>query len=119
MKPRRLHNATILSIKTGAAIGRGLSHAGTAVARFCGTMPRPAQTGPIVRTFQQSEARFRLLFEHSPDAIFVESLTGDVLDANAAACRLHGRSREELIGANVVDLVPADQREHVRRSLPD
>ncbi|MCG3148108.1 MAG: hypothetical protein PCFJNLEI_01550 [Verrucomicrobiae bacterium] len=81
-------------------------------------MPQNPKIGPSVRTFEQSEARFRLLFEHSPDAIFVESLTGEVLDANAAACRLHGLERHELIGKNVVDLVPAAQRAEVRRSFP-
>lgn len=81
-------------------------------------MVQASKTGPSVRTLQQSETRFRLLFENSPDAIFVETLTGDMLDVNAAACRLHGRSRDELIGMNVVDLVPAEQRVTVRRSLP-
>jgi PAS domain-containing protein len=33
-----------------------------------------------------SEQRFRQLFERSPDAIFVEDLAANVLDANAAAC---------------------------------
>ncbi|MEI6085651.1 MAG: PAS domain S-box protein, partial [Verrucomicrobiota bacterium] len=80
--------------------------------------PTP-KIGPCVRTLQQSDAQFRSFFEHSPDAIFVETLTGDVLDVNAAACRLHGLRREELIGMNVVDLVPADQRDRVRQSFPD
>ena len=65
-----------------------------------------------------SEARFRQLVEHSPDAIFVEDLAGNVLDVNAAACQLHGLSREELIGKNVTDLVPASQREQVRAQYP-
>jgi len=67
---------------------------------------------------RQSEARFRNLFENSPDAIFVESLEGDVLDVNPAGCRLHNRTREELIGINVLDLVPAEARESVSRDFP-
>ena len=60
---------------------------------------------------RESEERFRDLFEHSPDAIFVEDLAGRVLDVNPAACRLHNTDRETLIGMNVRDLVPSAQRE--------
>jgi len=58
-----------------------------------------------------SDARFRTLFEHSPDAIFVESLEGEVLDVNLAACELHGLTRDQLIGKDVVDLVPEHAKE--------
>ena len=61
----------------------------------------------------ESEQRFRNLFENSPDAVFVENLAGDVLDVNPIACQLHGISREELIGKNVLDLVPPDWRSEV------
>lgn len=60
------------------------------------------------------EERYRLLVENSPDAIFVESEAGVVLEANPAACRLQGMSREEIIGRNVTDLVPSDQAARVR-----
>lgn len=66
----------------------------------------------------QSELRFRNLFENSPDAIFVEDLDGNVLDANPAACRLHGLERQALVGMNVLDLVPPDRREEVSRDYP-
>ena len=67
---------------------------------------------------RDSEQRFRTLFEHSPDAIFVESLTGIVLDVNPAACELHGLPREQLIGKHVMDLVPPRYRDDVRRDFP-
>ncbi len=66
------------------------------------------------RALPESDAQFRLLFEHSPDAIFLEDLDGNVLDVNDAACRLHGRSREELVGMNVLELVPPALRDRVR-----
>jgi PAS domain S-box-containing protein len=64
-----------------------------------------------------SEERFRELFEHSPDAIFVESHEGVVLDANSAACRLHGMTHGQLLGRHVLELVPSAEREQVARSF--
>ena len=66
-----------------------------------------------------SEARFRVLFESSPDAIFVERRDGLVLDANPAACRLQGMTRAELLGKHVTDLVPPARRAEVRRRFAD
>ncbi|MDA1163863.1 MAG: PAS domain S-box protein [Planctomycetota bacterium] len=59
---------------------------------------------------KHASERFRYLFDHSPDAIFVESLDGVVLDANHAACELHMMAREQLLGASVFDLVPGVDR---------
>ncbi len=69
------------------------------------------------QAYRESEQRFRDLFEASPDAIFVEDLQGTVLDANPAACRLHGLTREQLIGKNVIELVPPGKRENVARDF--
>ncbi len=55
---------------------------------------------------REEEERFRVLFESTPDAIFIESPDGIVLDVNQAACKLHGMSREELIGKDAASLVP-------------
>jgi len=67
---------------------------------------------------RQSKERFRTLFENSPDSIFVEALDGTILDVNPSACRLHGKSRDQLIGRNVLDLVPEEAREAVREDFP-
>ena len=69
------------------------------------------------QALRDSEQRFRTLFEHSPDAIFVESLTGIVLDVNPAAGELHGLSREQLIGKHIMELVPPRVRDDVRRDF--
>lgn len=62
------------------------------------------------RKLTHASERFRYLFDNSPDAIFVESPEGIVLDANAAACKLHKLSREQLIGQDVLSLVPPQDR---------
>jgi len=66
------------------------------------------------RALRESEARFRELFESSPDAIFVETLDGVVLDVNPAACRLHNATRKWLVGRNLGDLVPPEYQEQAR-----
>lgn len=60
-------------------------------------------------------ARFRDLFENSPDAIFVDSFDGQVLDVNSAACELHRLPRERLIGRHVTELAPASMGDEIRR----
>ncbi|MCX7007401.1 MAG: PAS domain S-box protein [Kiritimatiellaeota bacterium] len=64
---------------------------------------------------RESERKFRMLFENSPDAVFVEDEKGIVLDANLAACRLHEMTREQIVGAHVAALVPPAQRAAVTR----
>lgn len=59
------------------------------------------------------------ILNHAPDAIFIESLDGYVLDVNLQACHLHGMTREELIGKHVLELVPPDQRELVKKEYPN
>src|SRR5215470_3376771 len=62
---------------------------------------------------QERERLFRTIFDHSPDAIFIEDLEGNVIDANPAACRLHGLKHDQLIGMNVWALVPPEYRSSV------
>ncbi|MDA0578723.1 MAG: response regulator [Verrucomicrobia bacterium] len=64
-------------------------------------------------TLRANEEQLRLLFDHSPDAMFVEDLNGTVLDVNAAACKLHGLERAALLGRNLLDLMPANMRAKV------
>lgn len=85
---------------------------------------RPTQLSGVARDItsrKQAEialaaerARFRDLFENSPDAIFVDSFDGQVLDVNAAACSLHRLPRERLVGRPMAELVPERLREEFR-----
>ncbi len=67
---------------------------------------------------RNTQKQFKVFFENSPDAIFVEDLSGRVLDVNASACVLHGLTRDQLIGKNAVeDLVPLGQRAAARQKF--
>jgi PAS domain S-box-containing protein len=47
----------------------------------------------------QSDPRYRLLFENSMDGILLTSPDGKILDASPSACRILGRTREQIIDA--------------------
>jgi PAS domain S-box-containing protein len=57
---------------------------------------------------RESEHQFRAFFEMAPDAAFIESLEGEIVACNAAATRMLGYERDELVGMHVTDLVPGD-----------
>ncbi|MDF7798673.1 PAS domain S-box protein [Pontiellaceae bacterium B1224] len=52
---------------------------------------------------RDSEERFRLLFDEAPDACFLHSLNGRILDGNKAAGELVGCSREKLVGLSLIE----------------
>jgi PAS domain S-box-containing protein len=61
------------------------------------------QTGYLAE-LQESEARFRSMFEHSAVGIGIMGLDRRIIDANPAICRIYGRTREEMIGMNAAEV---------------
>ena len=61
------------------------------------------------QALRESEERYRTLVEASMDAIYLESLEGEVLDCNEAACEMLGYRKDELIGKSINDLLPEDK----------
>jgi PAS domain S-box-containing protein len=75
---------------------------------------------------QESERRYRTLFESAGDAIFIVETEGDrrgdIVDANRAAAEMHGYSVDELLQLNLVKDLDApdaarDAPERIRRVL--
>lgn len=70
------------------------------------------------RALEESEARYRSLIEHAPEAIVVlDADTGFFVDANPRAERLFGLSRDEMLQTSVEAMSPVrqpDGRESVR-----
>lgn len=59
-------------------------------------------------SMDHSEERFRELFEHASDGIFIADLDGRYTDVNGAGCALLGYARGEIVGKTIVDLIPAE-----------
>ncbi len=62
------------------------------------------------RRVEESEKKYRLLFERAGDAIFLLQADGtnrgDIVSANKAAADMHGYTIDELHGMNITDLYP-------------
>jgi PAS domain S-box-containing protein len=60
-----------------------------------------------------SEQRYRILFEHAGDAIFVVSFQGNFLDVNQIACRRYGYSLDELLDMTPKELNAPERADQV------
>jgi diguanylate cyclase (GGDEF)-like protein/PAS domain S-box-containing protein len=66
-----------------------------------------------------AQQRLASLFDAVPDAVTVIDPDGRILDANAAACNVYGRSRDELCRMHVRDLnptLPPDRMDQVKQT---
>ncbi len=75
------------------------------------------------QALRESEEKYRTLFDSSVEAVLLETLDRNVLDCNAAACKLYGYSREEMVGLSAYDLVPRETKqlipEMIQRELSE
>jgi len=58
----------------------------------------------LASTWEESDEKFRILFEYAPDAYYLCDLTGRFLDGNKAAEKIAGIKREEAIGKTFLKL---------------
>jgi len=66
---------------------------------------------------RESEERYRELFENARDAIYVHDLEGNYIRVNRATETLTGYKREQIVGHNFVEFVPAAHVRYVRESF--
>jgi len=62
----------------------------------------------------ESERKYRALFEQASEAVFLETLDGEILDINRHACDMLGYKKGELVGLNIKELIPEDELEKSR-----
>ena len=58
------------------------------------------------RALIENKVKFETLFEASPDAIFLETIEGKIIDCNKMSEVMSGFSRKELLAMSAKDLVP-------------
>ncbi|NOY38198.1 MAG: PAS domain S-box protein [Chlorobi bacterium] len=61
---------------------------------------------------RESEAKFRMLFDHAPDGYFILNADGIFLDGNAEAERITGDRKKAFIGENIfnTNLIPKEKK---------
>ncbi|MGE5677353.1 MAG: HD domain-containing phosphohydrolase, partial [Pseudomonadota bacterium] len=64
---------------------------------------------------QQSETRYRELFENASAAIYTFDLDGNFTSVNNACCRITGYGRNELMSGKITDLLEPKTRAKVKR----
>jgi PAS domain S-box-containing protein len=79
----------------------------------------------LLRSLGDSEARFRLLFEASPDSILLidphdPNISWPIVDCNEVACTMNGYSRQQLIGQSIDILnsspaIPTEREDYLKR----
>jgi PAS domain S-box-containing protein len=74
------------------------------IAHFVSTGRDISERRKAAEALNESEERFKMLFEFSPDAYYVMDLQGVFIDANRAAEQLFEFSRDELSGKNFFKL---------------
>jgi PAS domain S-box-containing protein len=72
------------------------------------------ELGQVEASLRESEERYRELFENAQDAIYVHDIQGNYLSVNAAAERIGGYSRHEIIGRNFADFMAPEYAEWIR-----
>ncbi|MDQ6600761.1 PAS domain S-box protein [Bacillus salipaludis] len=69
----------------------------------------------IEEPLKESEMKYRILFEQTPDAVFLVELNGDrtpsrLIEINPVVCERLGRSREEILSMPITDIISQDSK---------
>ncbi len=69
-------------------------------------------------TIIENEEKFRALFNSAGDSIFILSLIGEIIEVNKVGCARLQRTREELLGRNVVEIVSPETAALIPTAIP-
>lgn len=66
---------------------------------------------------RDSEAKYRTLFQYSPDGIVIADTESYYLDANPTICEMLGYTRDELVGLHASDIVVSEEIPRIGEAL--
>jgi len=93
-------------------IKTGLQTAGLAAALILlGTLLFLRIGNPMIQDLEESEKKYRGLFESAGDAILLMDLGGKVLETNRTFYRDYGYSSEEVVGRSIAAILSRDRRQ--------
>ncbi|MFV5695219.1 PAS domain S-box protein [Flavobacterium sp. LB3P122] len=78
--------------------------------RFVGSMTEITELKKVKEQLLNSEEKYRSLIEQASDAIFINDLSGSLLEVNQSACMMLGYTKEELCTKKLTDLFSDDER---------
>ncbi|UUO06573.1 PAS domain S-box protein [Blastopirellula sp. J2-11] len=76
--------------------------------RLAGAMVDITTRKETERFVLENEERYRAIFEAAVNGFFIYALDGTLVDVNPTACRLHGYTREEMMGMKPQDFIHPD-----------
>ncbi|MFV5700906.1 PAS domain S-box protein [Flavobacterium sp. XS2P12] len=77
--------------------------------RLNGALTEITELKNIKEQLINSEEKYRSLIEQASDAIFINDVSGNLLEANESACVMLGYTKEELCSKNITDLYTIDE----------
>jgi PAS domain S-box-containing protein len=89
--------------------------------RMVGSMIDISERKRVERELSDQRRRLMAIFDNAQEGIFISNDEDHFLDANPAACRIFGYSRDDLMTRTIWDLMPtelnAEYRERIQRLL--
>jgi PAS domain S-box-containing protein len=110
-----------IQIHSRAEIGEGTGR----IVRVYGAGLDVSESKKLEHQLSEAKERYAGIFEGVSDAILMEDRRGNLLDANASACKLFGYLRKDLLTKKISDLIPkesslllADDTQELRQKIP-
>lgn len=69
------------------------------------------------KALEESENKFRSLFDEAENMIHIINPEGNIVDMNQAHTKKLGYSKKELVGKNILDLIQPDDIEEIKKAL--